>query len=171
MFLLFTACLLLVVASWWTIAAYGLNYWLDKLFFVPYTRDFSIMSRHDISSKIDGVKSLYLRRYEIIKTPWFAVFIHKIVRSDSSRHLHDHPWRFWMFILNGWYWEETPARRTRRCAGEFLRRAATWRHRIIVPSGPVWTLFIRGRKTRDWGFWVDGIFVPEDQYKEERDES
>ena len=50
----------------------------------------------------------YLVRYTIFSCQWFGIFIHKILRSDDDRDLHDHPWNFWTLILKGGYAEETP---------------------------------------------------------------
>lgn len=36
----------------------------------------------------------YLYRWYVFRTPWVALFIHKFVRSDEDRALHDHPWPF-----------------------------------------------------------------------------
>ena len=38
----------------------------------------------------------------------FNVFIHKILKSDDDKDLHDHPWDFFHLILSGGYWEEIP---------------------------------------------------------------
>ena len=35
----------------------------------------------------------YLIRRTIIGTPWFAILLHKFLRSDADRCLHDHPGR------------------------------------------------------------------------------
>lgn len=53
--------------------------------------------------------SPYLIRWTLISTPWFRIFLHKILRSDDDRDLHDHPWPFWTFILWGRYTEHVPA--------------------------------------------------------------
>ena len=50
----------------------------------------------------------YLVRYTIISTRWFRLFVHKILRSDDDRDLHDHPWPFWTLILWGRYTEHVP---------------------------------------------------------------
>ena len=34
--------------------------------------------------------------------------IHHIMRPDSDRHLHDHPWNARTIVLGGWYAEERP---------------------------------------------------------------
>lgn len=37
---------------------------------------------------------VYLHRWYLFSCRWFAIFIHKFVRSDEDRALHDHPWNF-----------------------------------------------------------------------------
>ena len=36
---------------------------------------------------------LYLHRFYLVRTPWFGVYIHKILLSDYPVP-HDHPWDF-----------------------------------------------------------------------------
>jgi hypothetical protein len=106
--------------------------------------------------------------------------VHRIMRADQDKHLHDHPWNARTFILRGWYTEDRPY------AGEplppgvavpefytYLRRAGDTvalrfgeYHRIeaVPPGGEVWTLFITGKKRGTWGFLVDGVKVPWRKY-------
>jgi hypothetical protein len=37
---------------------------------------------------------------------WLGGRVHQILRSDSDRHAHDHPWPYLTIILRGGYWEE-----------------------------------------------------------------
>ena len=54
----------------------------------------------------------YLERYYLFLkdrgTFPFNIFLHKFLKSDPD-DLHDHPWRYFTFILRGGYWEYTPA--------------------------------------------------------------
>lgn len=101
------------------------------------------------------------------RIPWlkWSIRLHHIKREDGDRHLHDHPRNSRTIILRGWYREE-------REDGEFTRRqgysgriAYGQFHRIaeVSPMG-VWTLFITGKYRGDWGFKVDGVKVPHEQY-------
>lgn len=100
-------------------------------------------------------KDPYLIRYRIIVTPWICIYLHKILRSDSDRELHDHPFNFCAFILWGSYTEELLQKgqkvKKSRPWLSFIRHKATDFHRLELDA-PVWTLFIRGRKYREWGF-------------------
>lgn len=52
----------------------------------------------------------YLLRWHLIpKNPVFNIYLHKFVRSDDDRALHDHPWSWNVsLILNGEYIEYMP---------------------------------------------------------------
>jgi hypothetical protein len=48
----------------------------------------------------------YMHRW-LVRTPWFTLRIHHILRSDNERDLHDHPFDFTSFIFKGSYTEVT----------------------------------------------------------------
>lgn len=139
----------------------------------------------------------YLHRWFLIRLPWFGVFIHKFVRSDEDRALHDHPWSFIVIPLWGGYIEHSerrirelritdafplresyvdekgvrravpldpdamaPVRRRVRPLISTRYRPAEYRHRVeLIDGRPSWSLFIRFRKRREWGFWEKTGFV------------
>lgn len=117
----------------------------------------------------DGESPYLLRWYVIPRNPWFNIYLHKFLRDDDDRALHDHPWWFISLMLWGQYVEVTDEGRSVRSAPEPWRwfwgdrplafRPGIWRHRvelIKIPPGtpiPCWTLIITGRRTRLWGFW------------------
>lgn len=87
----------------------------------------------------------------------FSIRFHHIIRPDREPCMHDHPWNFRSFILDGWYLEASLQDGKYvyvcRTAGTTYRRSARQFHRIIDTSpGGVWTLVICGRKTKPWGF-------------------
>jgi hypothetical protein len=106
----------------------------------------------------------YMRRWYIIpRNRWFNIYLHNIVRSDDDRALHDHPWWNLSVVLKGGYWEVRPLDATDpsgvtistwRSPGSLVLRRATAAHRLAIPTGgSCWSLFITGRKVREWGFW------------------
>lgn len=114
----------------------------------------------------------YLDRLRIVQAPWFGIYLHHIHRPDRDRDPHDHPWAFWSLILAGGYIERvwpdktdpgTSYRRVRNrwSPGHLGRRQA---HIITHIDGPLWTLVLTGPRRSDWGFWVDGDFVPWRKY-------
>lgn len=92
-----------------------------------------------------------LVRYYLLRTPWFAIFLHHLLRSDNARDPHDHPWTFVSVLLSGGYWENTPSGRFWRRRWSVLYRPATWLHYLELER-PVWTLVFRFRTVREWGF-------------------
>ena len=121
-----------------------------------------------------------LRWYVIPRNRWLNVYVHKFLRDDDDRALHDHPWWFLSLVLWGQYIEVTDDGRSVRSAPEPWRlfwgdrplvfRPALWRHRVELVKAPVipvertrvrprpralpcWTLIVTGPRTRLWGFW------------------
>lgn len=142
-----------------------------------------------------GPGGSYMRRF-ILRTPWGTVRLHNILRSDADRHLHDHPFDFVSFLLNGGYRETTP------CAacngtGKFIDPDLMWDPRppdcrdcmstgkrlrfwprfsvvrkqaedlhCLTIDKPVWTLVFSGPKRRDWGFATEDGWVHNEQYSQ-----
>jgi hypothetical protein len=102
----------------------------------------------------------------------FNVFLHRFLISDEPVW-HDHPWNFFIsIVIAGSYMEHTPW-------GDKYRRRWNMRfvncnkmrhinddptkplipaniHWVEVPeNGKTWTLFIRGRTNKSWGFYPD----------------
>lgn len=102
---------------------------------------------------------VYLRRLIVFKCPWFTIMVHRILRPDPDRHLHDHPWNFLAIVLDGWYIEERKGAIS-RVVRRFNFKRAPEAHRITFVSPRCTTLVITGPKKRGWGFhtedgWVD----------------
>lgn len=96
-----------------------------------------------------------LTRYIIFRFPWIGVYVHHLMRSDYDRACHDHPWGFISIILSGSYVEHTPQGHKIYRRGRILFRPAMWLHWLEMHR-PMWTLVIVGRRTRRWGFLLDG---------------
>lgn len=120
--------------------------------------------------KAQGSEEIYLWRLRIFETPWFGILLHKIMRPDPDRHMHDHPWPFFSFILRGAYAEQLvaePAWNKTPCKFDYGRRwwnskKADAGHKItILEFGkPVWTLVFRGKRCRTWGFHTEDGWIP-----------
>lgn len=132
---------------------------------------------------IGSLEDPYLYRWYLIpKNKWFNIYLHRFMRSDDDRALHDHPWWSLGMILSpgGVYVEHMPDTETRFYFDDaFLTGWDLFRHTIKVKRRrfqpvlrrakhihrvelckdefgaeiPVYTLFITGPKIRDWGFW------------------
>lgn len=124
----------------------------------------------------DGEDELYLRRLYLLRTPWFGVMLHWIVREDFDRDaLHNHPWTFYRLVLRGGYteqvayadlqsWNQTTNKVTlldetfelHHRAGNFNKFPEGAYHRISKVKPHTMTLVFNGAKTRAWGFFVPG---------------
>ena len=121
-------------AAWWA---------LRRTLTVPRPPDF----------QIGGPRSVYLARWYVVpNNRWLNVYLHHIRRDDDDRALHDHPWINVSVVLAGCYREIMPDGAAIRRRGSVTVRPARAFHRIEIVAGPVWTLFITGPKTREWGF-------------------
>ena len=117
-----------------------------------------------------------LRWYIIPRNRFFNIYLHKFLRDDDDRALHDHPWHSLSIGLKGRYKEIMPGRWVMRRPGVPVFRRATHQHRIVLLTDwktladrPVWTLFITGPKVRDWGFWCPQGFIPWQRFVDQKD--
>lgn len=125
-----------------------------------------------------------LRWYVLPRNKWFNVYLHNILQDDEDRALHDHPWNSISFMLKGSLREVYFNRRmipahlmqnvnlylSRNLRPSFkpVFRSARYAHRLEVIK-PTWTLFITGRKVRDWGFHCPNDWVPWQEFVDPSD--
>lgn len=103
-----------------------------------------------------------------------AVRIHHILRSDTGRDPHDHPWPFVTIILRGGYWEHRfhedgiwAGTKWHGAGSVLFRRAKDFHMLELPPSKTAWTMFITGPKQQTWGFKpVHGPKIPYYEYKD-----
>jgi hypothetical protein len=101
----------------------------------------------------------YLFRIHLLWTPWFGVFLHRFMASDAEG-LHDHPFSFVTVPLTHGYLEDTLVGTHDRKPWRARFASAEIFHRVILrpgTEGRVWTLFIRGRFKKRWGFLGHGV--------------
>lgn len=112
----------------------------------------------------------YLERYYVGQVLGITAYLHRFVRADDERQVHDHPWRWAVsLILAGGYLEE---RVTALCPDRgwlvALRRMRPGHvntigpgdfHRITKTRPETWTLFVHGARFKSWGFYerLEGI--------------
>lgn len=121
-----------------------------------------------------GLHNPFLIRWFVIpKNKWCNIYLHKFMRDDEDRALHDHPWPNVSLLLVNKYIEVTAGPlgevvRKMYYAGELRFRRATTAHRIELVrtrmaghkrtkaqrerGQPSWSLFITGPVMRPWGF-------------------
>jgi len=107
----------------------------------------------------------------LIQKMGFAIRVHEILRSDTGRDPHNHPWPYWRLILCNGYTEEIYNDKGELISskwhgpGSFAYRPANTWHKLILPEGTTCTtLFITGKKCQRWGFMTTEGFVPYDKY-------
>lgn len=106
----------------------------------------------------------YLLRWWLIpRNDWFNIYLHKFMRSDDDRALHDHPSPNLSVLLEGSYVEQTISaggvhKRVVYRAGQIRGRLPWTAHRIEIDR-PCWTLFITGPRIRVWGFHCERGWV------------
>jgi hypothetical protein len=106
-----------------------------------------------------------LRWYIIPRNKFLNIYLHKFLRDDDDRALHDHPWHFFSFMLSGAYKEITEQGILIRRVLSFAYRSALHRHRVELfkdTAGkvmPCWTVVCTGKSHRTWGFWCPKGFV------------
>ncbi len=106
----------------------------------------------------------YLKRWYLIRTPWFSLRFHKILMSDLDRDLHDHPWDWISIMVKGSYVETTNRSEKTVKAGMINRHRARTPHKLTLLTPEVWTIFITGREFRQWGFHTPDGWVSSDKY-------
>ena len=131
----------------------------------------------------DPARPYMLRWYILPRNPLLNVYLHKFVRDDDDRALHDHPWPSVSVLLKGRYLEQMHGKNLLGEPGiikvmrswqwwslfgiPIVFRRATHRHRIeLIDGDPAWTLFVTGPVVRDWGFWCPKGFVPWQKFVE-----
>jgi hypothetical protein len=110
--------------------------------------------------------TLHFRRWEILKTPWFSIWLHGIYAADKDLHLHNHPWDFKSIVIKGSYIEETQDGFVEQYTGKFNSRNGKSFHKIKKLLSPVvYTLFFVGKEKRKWGYLVNDKFINHEEYR------
>lgn len=98
------------------------------------------------------------------------VFLHRYLRGDAE-DLHCHPWPNATVVLKGRIVEQyndvimgVVAQRELE-SGDVVIRQGEDAHAIVDVEPGTITLFVTGRKEREWGFYPDGEFVHHSQYE------
>jgi hypothetical protein len=111
----------------------------------------------------DRPELLYMKRWEIVVTPWFSILLHRFETPDPRPTLHDHPWSFVSLILRGGYNEQVGYWYTDRMAGPIrkrrwinVKRAGDFHAITNLLRVPTWTLMFTGWRRRKWGYLEPG---------------
>lgn len=146
---------------------------------------------------IDPDGAPYLERITLRERPdGSATMLHMIYKSDDDRGLHDHPWDFAATLIHGAYrnhvhMPKAPKPDTKRdytavassagapdlyqphgiMPGPYQKSYIMQRgvyHRLELLTDIAVTLVEHGPKLGEWGFLVDDVHVPHEQYIREK---
>lgn len=116
---------------------------------------------------------LHFQRWRILDLGIIAIYIHKIYEPDQDQHLHNHPWNYFNLILSGGYEVEELLHGCYQVFNtmepmKFSFRKHNEYHKIKYLHSPTTTLFITGRRKYEWGYFVDGQFVNNEEYRKNK---
>jgi hypothetical protein len=140
----------------------------------PYTgsKRWALLARREEIPDSLRPKKVYLRRWRIVQTPWFGLYLHQIWGADTDRDAHNHPFGFVSLMLRGGYDEWVQdlygdvAMIVRRRPLRFHHTSRQIFHRIITLGRvPAWTLVFVGRRHPEWGFSTEQGYVPSHKYQ------
>lgn len=108
---------------------------------------------------------LHFKRFAIIETRWFAVYIHKIYKADKDPFVHNHPWNFFSIVLWGGYYEDTQwGSGGARDVFNINWGNRKYFHKIAAIIWPTTTLFCTFGKKKPWGFLTNQGYVDSEEY-------
>jgi hypothetical protein len=128
---------------------------------------------------VDVPKAFLVRWFVVPKNRFCNIYLHKFIRDDEDRALHDHPWWNLSLPLREGYIEHTidaggVHKRTEIRPGTLKLRAPWHAHRVelhkdIACGEPIasWSLFITGPVVRGWGFHCPGEWRSQEQFAKE----
>lgn len=140
---------------------------------------------------LDSLGDPYMYRWHIVRrgtrlgkllqffTGYGEVRLHAIHHEDHDRDLHNHPTDYLTVILRGGYVEEVRIDWYGYAAykhvywrqpGDIVSAAKARFHRIArLLDGPSYSMFfLKSGNEGDWGFYVDGEYVPRKEYFAQR---
>lgn len=89
-----------------------------------------------------------LDRFYVLQAFGFGLFVHHIHHDEDADVFHSHPWSGVSLIL-GRYLEERFGESPRIRWFFNVLRAERF-HRVTLPRGPVWSIFVHGRRSNRW---------------------
>lgn len=120
---------------------------------------------------------VHFRRYRLIQTPWFALYLHQICQSDKDVDMHSHPWNFQSLILKGAYKEACKYPPdfdyiyiNAYYPGDVIKHQARDAHKITLITKQVWTLVFTSGRHREWGYLTPNGWVSHAVYRKAKNE-
>lgn len=122
--------------------------------------------------------TVHFRRYRLLSTPWFNIYVHHILQSDMDSDMHDHPWDFSSLILKGSYIEQARLSpefdaiyMNKYYSGEVIKHKAEDAHKLILVSKSVWTLVVTSGTPREWGYQTCQGWIDHKEYRQRKNQS
>lgn len=85
-----------------------------------------------------------------------SIRLHHWLGSDDQRFYHDHPWDFVVILISGSYIERTEKYDLFCYPWEVRSYKAEFQHKVLLDSGPCWSVVLSWPKRRNFGYWVNG---------------
>ena len=125
-----------------------------------------------------GDGKLVFRRWQLLRTPWFSIFVHGMYEpeGDLDKHCHDHPWSFFSVILWGGYFEVVHDTfrhwwRKRGIGSVGFMPAEGKFHRILELNGEKsYSLVFARPSSRVWGYWTQDGWIDNVTYRNRKHE-
>lgn len=94
-------------------------------------------------------------RYYVFEAFGYAIFVHKIKKSDPRGVMHSHPWS-WISLIFGSYCDKRlGGTETVRNFFNFCRSGV--HHQVtLLDDKPVWTILIHGKRRCEWSV-IDSV--------------
>lgn len=129
---------------------------------------------------IGGSDPYLLRWWLLPRNRLCNAYVHRFLRDDDDRALHDHPWPSLSVVLSGGYYEITRGpdgtfERRWHGPGSVIFRRRTYTHRVELARDrdgkpvPCTTLFLIGPRVREWGFHCPRGWRPWREFCDTRD--
>lgn len=115
--------------------------------------------------KLGPANCPYVVRW-VVDFGFFSIRLHHWLKSDDTRHFHDHAWDFVSVVLWGNLTDRTASGNEKRRWLSVKRFSAEHKHMVVVEK-PAWTLLFCGKDRRQWGYWVNGKFRRRNKYYHE----
>jgi len=104
---------------------------------------------------------LHFKRWLLLKTPWFDVYLHHILQGDQDADPHNHPWEFVGVLLRGSYDDGRGIKRPLRP----FHMPRTAYHQVKLLSKDVWSVLFVGKDRGPWGYLTPTGHIDHEEYR------
>ena len=119
------------------------------------------------------IKSKYgithFKRWSMISTKWFSVYLHGIYKEDQDKYLHNHPWNILTIIIYGSYIEqlENDLVKIRGIFNIGFHGRSSYHKIKKLLSKKVYSLaIVWGKHDDNWGYKFEGKHIDNRSFRE-----